>query len=244
MAGQPKLRLGEILVKAGLINESQLEAALSEQRKWGGRLGRLLVDMGLIAEPTIAVALSRQLGMPCVNLATAQLPPRVTELLPVHMAERFGVMPLALDPNRKVLRLATSDPTNYEALHDIAFTTGIKVEPVLAGPTDIDRAIRRYYYGEVAPTGSTAASPADFGIREATYGDAAPSPAAAAAPATTALGPTATDVNRAMAERLLQLEDLAARQARALRALVETLEESGLLDRDGYIKRLRGSSKQ
>jgi type IV pilus assembly protein PilB len=239
MPSPPKLRLGEILVKAGLISESQLQAALAEQRRWGGRLGRLLVDMGLIAEPTVAVALSRQLGMPCVNLATTQVSAQAVKLLPVQAAERFGVMPLALDATGRVLRLATSDPTNYEALHDIAFSTGFKIDPVLAGPSDIDKAIRRYYYGETEDRPARTAVPADFGMRERTFGD--PAEPVVEQPAT-ALGPTATEINRALVERMLRLEDVAAKQARALRALVETLEDCGLLDHEGYVKRLRGKS--
>ncbi len=42
------LRLGELLIKEGLINEAQLEKAISVQRQEGGRLGEILIKLGMV----------------------------------------------------------------------------------------------------------------------------------------------------------------------------------------------------
>ncbi len=164
----PRKRLGELLVAAGVLDEARLTKALAEQRKWGGRLGRTLVELGFVDEVTMCAALSRQLQLPAIDLANASLPGNVTQFLPVDVCERYGVMPVSADRERRQLRIATSDPTNLEALRDIGVRSRLKVEPLVATSSDIDRAIRRYYYGE-----KTSGPPA--GPKPTPRGDAAPS---------------------------------------------------------------------
>lgn len=62
------IRLGDLLVKAKVISESQLKAALAEQQKWGGKLGELLVRMNFLTEDMLVKALSKQMNVPAVNL--------------------------------------------------------------------------------------------------------------------------------------------------------------------------------
>ena len=232
----PQPRLGDLLLRAGVISPGQLENALAEQRKWGGRLGRILVDLGCLDERTMGLALSRQLGLPCIDLQATQLSPSVTELLSVQHCEQLGVMPVGADPVRRVLRLATPDPTNLKVLEEVAAHTGHRVEAVIAGAQDIDRAIRRYYYGDerrattVTLPGFTTTDSAEKMFST----PAAPAPAFAAAPA-----PPAADL-AGLTERLDRLEQLATHQTRALRVLVEMLVESGLVDRESFQKRARG----
>lgn len=222
-----KLRLGELLVRAGLLTSADLESALADQRQWGGHLGKLLVDLGFVTESVITRALAHQLGLAAVDLSDGSLPAGATGLLPVHLCEQFGVMPLGLVDG--TLRIATSDPTDQEALREVALHTGLKPSPVVAGATDIERAIRRHYYGEGAeaapsPTGSGEAGP-----------DA---PRAGEPPSGPAAGePLAVD---SLPERIQKLENLTAKQSRALHALIELLGESGTLDPDAFLERIAG----
>ena len=41
-------RIGELLVEAGVLSQSQLEQALFAQRKDGRKLGQLLIELGLV----------------------------------------------------------------------------------------------------------------------------------------------------------------------------------------------------
>jgi hypothetical protein len=59
---------GQSLVKAGHIDESQLEAALLAQKKSGARLGEVLIASGAMRALDLYRALGRQLGLPFVNL--------------------------------------------------------------------------------------------------------------------------------------------------------------------------------
>ena len=58
------LRLGEILVLAGVISTEELKIALERQAGTGKLLGTLLIEDGLATGEEIAFALGRQLGIP------------------------------------------------------------------------------------------------------------------------------------------------------------------------------------
>ncbi len=145
-------RLGDLLVQAGAITQTQLDMALAEQRAWGGRLGQVLLNLGFTDEVRIATAIARQLGVPAVDLDRAQLRPDVTQLLPLELAERYGLMPLGTNPAEGRLLVACFDPTDAGAQSAAARATGLVPQVHVATATAIDRAIRRYYYGEAAPT--------------------------------------------------------------------------------------------
>ena len=258
-----KRRLGEILIDAGLIDELQLKAALSEQRKWGGKLGRTLVEMNFVDEESMAAALSRQLNLPRVDLDRMQLPADVVQWLRVDIAERYGVFPLGGDAKHKTLQIATSDPTNVEALQELAFHSGFRIITSVAGSTAIDKAIRHYYYGERIDSVPTA-TPQSLGIPEmqlaptshggpslqatpprATPASAVPPPLPPPLDPLEQTQPTpqsAVDLAlqlRELNDRLASLEKHAANQVRALRGLFELLVEKGYVTRDEYLNKVR-----
>ncbi len=226
-------RLGEILRDAGVIDEAQLASALAGQRKWGGKLGRTLIEMGMVDEDSMLRALSRQLAMPLADLAVVETIKDLPKLLRVDTAERYGVIPLGADRRHNCLHVATSDPTNVEALQELAFTTGMRIQTSLASATAIERAIRRHYHGEEsAPV--AAATTHTQSIREATFeverlGEDRTAASARSAPA------------QANTE-LETLRHLVAQQSNALRALIDLMMEKGTFNRDEYVATLRARS--
>ncbi|MDF1563415.1 MAG: general secretion pathway protein GspE [Deltaproteobacteria bacterium] len=246
--GQPKLRLGELLIAAGVLDETHLNAALAEQRKWGGKLGRVLVDMKLVSEDLMVKALSRQLGLPRIDLDTQQLPQAVTQVLGVDVCERYGVFPVGVDRQRRAIQIAAADPTNYEALDEVAFRTNLKVEPVVATASSVDRAIRRYYYGENPRIGPSATlDPSTYGLEGGRMIDmddeSETDPGSASPPAPAAVRGVAADAIPAglaeLSSRIESLEQTLTAEVRALRALVELLVEQGTIDRDTYLAKVR-----
>lgn len=148
----PRPRLGDVLVGAKVITREQLDLALREQSSWGGRLGQNLLQLGFIDEERLTAAIAAHLGLPSVDLDRAQLAPGVNRLLPVEICERYGVMPLGAREREAKLLVACFDPTNQEALLTVRRTSNLIPLVHVATATSIDRAIRRYYYGEAAPT--------------------------------------------------------------------------------------------
>lgn len=159
-------RLGEVLIEAGLINETQLAAALNSQRTWGGKLGSTLVRMGFVTEEAILSSLSAQLRLPSVDFQKVAVSPEAKAAIDVRVAEKYNVMPVAYkeELGKKVVVLAMSDPTNVEAVSEIQFQTGLTIKPVVATESAITRAIDQYY--RKRPLRETHAPPKRAGAEE------------------------------------------------------------------------------
>jgi hypothetical protein len=140
----PRNRIGEILVKARVIDEMQLRSALAQHDQWGGRLSRIISDMGIVAEDTLTQAIAAGLGMQRMQLGTAKDPGALAKL-DVNLAEQKGVFPVSLRDNGKTLVLAMSDPTDLATIDKVAATSRTRVVPVVAGDREIENAIQRHY---------------------------------------------------------------------------------------------------
>ncbi len=144
----PKKRLGEMLIDAGVIDETQLKAALGHQRQWGVRLGQALVDLKLATEADIVRALSVKFGFGIAALDA--LEPYALEqalaLLPRDFALRNNVFPMAADTAS--VTVAMSDPTNLAVVDEVRFRTGRRVKVCIGGDREVAEALRRHYPGD------------------------------------------------------------------------------------------------
>ena len=124
------LRMGEVLVKADLINKEQLKKALHHQKSKGCRLGTSLVTLGFLQEEILVDFLSKQYGVPSVDLVNHSIEPSVLKLIPVELAQKYMIIPIEKNGNK--VRIAMADPSNVYAIDDLKFMTGLNVEPVVA----------------------------------------------------------------------------------------------------------------
>jgi type IV pilus assembly protein PilB len=151
MASKPKL--GEILLRAGVVEPDQLRIALAEQRSWGRRLGQTLIEIGALSERDLVRALASQLGIPVVHLAGKRIEPEILELIPLELAEKHGCLPLFVKQADGVrsLYLGMEDPSDVEALDDARFSAGMPVVPIMVSPSELEEAIQNSYPGAAPP---------------------------------------------------------------------------------------------
>ncbi len=137
-------KIGEMLVKEGLITQEDLEEALKRQKGTGKKLGSTLVEMGLIDEKTLVKFLSKQLGVPPVDLSTLKtVPDDVLSLVPAETAYRYQILPLGRKGN--TLIIAMIDPTNVIAIDEIKFLTGLEVACAVALESALNDALKKFY---------------------------------------------------------------------------------------------------
>jgi type IV pilus assembly protein PilB len=137
------VKLGDLLLKAKLITQEQLDAALKSQREEGGKLGEALVRIGALHENDITETLSQQFGVPSIDLANFEIDPGVIKIVPGDVARKYGVLPV--NKTGATLTIAMGDPTNVFAMDDIKFMTGYNVEPVVASEIALRKAIEKHY---------------------------------------------------------------------------------------------------
>ncbi len=141
------LRLGEFLIKEGLITAVQLEKAISAQRQEGGRLGEILVKLGMVKEDQVVSALGKQLNMPYFSLGTGMLKPAMDQglehLIPQDFAFKNTVLPLSR--MLRSLTVAMADPLDLLLIDSLRKLTGGEINPVIATRSDIMKAIEEFY---------------------------------------------------------------------------------------------------
>ena len=136
-------RLGELLIKAGLVTQKQIEEALQLQKTNGGKLGYNLVKLGHVKEEDITSLLSEQYGVPAIHLEHFEIDESILKHIPSDVAQKYLLIPI--ERTGATLTVAMADPSNVFALDDVRFITGYQVEPVVAAEASIREAIARYY---------------------------------------------------------------------------------------------------
>jgi len=136
-------RIGEILLERGAINPKQLEKALAHQRDHGGLLGQILIDLGYVTEEEIALALTAQYGFPYLPLDNYDIDDGIMQLIPEPVARQYVLIPI--DRIGNALTVAMADPSNVQAIEDIEMLTSCVVQTFVSTPSDIRKAIDRYY---------------------------------------------------------------------------------------------------
>jgi hypothetical protein len=145
------MRLGEMLVHAGIVTREALEEALHEQEQHGLRLGEVLVRRGLISEHDLTQILSNRVSVAWVCLDYIDFTRELLSLLPGELASSLNVIPVYFrtEKNRqKILYVAVDDPTALHAMEQVAKHTGMHVRPLVAPASEIRRAVRLHYFGE------------------------------------------------------------------------------------------------
>lgn len=138
------MKLGDWLVSRGKLTREQLARALQDQAFFNERLGTSLIRLGYIDEDDLGAYLadvSRARYAPAARLE--KVPPEVIATVPARIAAKYRVVPIAIETRK--LHLAMRDPKDLLALDEIAFLTGLPIEPYVASEYRIVQAIERYY---------------------------------------------------------------------------------------------------
>jgi type IV pilus assembly protein PilB len=136
-------RLGDILLRDGLLSREQLAQALVEQKASKHRLGYVLVKLGLVPELEITKILARQYRMPAVDLSRFDVDPKILKLVPSDMAAKGVVLPLKREG--RTLTVAMADPSDLGLLEDLKFITRFDLFPVIAGEFTLRALIEKHY---------------------------------------------------------------------------------------------------
>lgn len=136
-------RLGDVLIKKGIITQEQLDQALKEHIRTGELLGKTLIKSGYIDEDGLLNALSEQLNIPYRKIKNVKIEPAAIDSVPAKFAWHYRVMPLKLEND--TLTIALSNPTDSWPLEDIKLHCGYSLELVLASEREIREAVKKYY---------------------------------------------------------------------------------------------------
>jgi hypothetical protein len=138
------MKLGEALVKEGLITSEQLRLALERQVIFGGRIGTNLVELKVIKEPEFVSFLSKFLKVPSVNPSKlVSIDEEIISCISREIAQKYKVVPFQKDRNR--LHVALLDLHSMAAVDELRFITGYDIIPYVTSELRLLYALEKYY---------------------------------------------------------------------------------------------------
>ena len=147
--------LGTRLLEKGAVSDDQLRIALHEQQSSSEPLGRVLVRLGFVTEATIRDVLSESGGSSVVDLNRVSIDPDVLQKVPMDLAKRYNIFPIAYKPESNTIALAVANPNDLVLADQIrAFLGGdCELEFMVAEESEIVRAVDEYYGLELSIEG-------------------------------------------------------------------------------------------
>lgn len=136
-------RLGELLIKRGLVSATQLHKAVELEQQEATSLAFALVKLNLLTDAQLTAFLQKEYRLPLVDPAAMEVPQEVLRLIPVSLVMRHTLVPISLSGS--TLTLAMCDPSNLVAINEVKFLTGYDVKVAVAATASVMAAIRRFY---------------------------------------------------------------------------------------------------
>ena len=135
--------LGQRLIEAGLINDTQLQAALREQQRTKGTLGTILIRLGFVDEEAVAAAIAAQARVKYVDLGQYSPQPEATQRVQENFARQKRLVPISFVG--KALVVAMANPLDVLALDELRHLAKGPVEVVGAAESQVQKALDRAY---------------------------------------------------------------------------------------------------
>ncbi len=133
----------DILIRKGILSAEQLDEARNLSLGQGLKLQDALSKLNYASGTEVMQAMAEFSGMQFIDLNDVEIPKSVIELVPESVARENLILPLSLEGT--VLKIITSDPSNYDTLQKLQFILNKDIQPVLAIQEQIQEAINRNY---------------------------------------------------------------------------------------------------
>lgn len=138
------MKLGEALVKEGLVTRQQLEMALQRQVQFGGRIGTNLVELRVLSEDELTKFLSRYFRVPPVSHEMiTTIDEETLSSMSVEIVDKYKILPFRKERNR--LHAAVLNPKNIKEIDELRFTTGFDIIPYVISELRLLYALEKYY---------------------------------------------------------------------------------------------------
>lgn len=131
------------LVDEGFLSAQQMKDALSNAQKNKVSIVAYLSEKLNITPLIIAEMISQEFGEPIFDLDSFNPEMLPKDLIDPNLVSKHKVIPLVQRGN--ILYVATSDPTNIEALDAIRFNCGLNIEPIIVEHHKLEKYLEKHF---------------------------------------------------------------------------------------------------
>ena len=118
---------------------------IQSQRHGGVKIGEIFLELGLIDEGQLQMALAAQRGMEYMNMDVIDIPADVIEKVPAQMAKTYHIVPIEYNQEQNELIVALDNPDNFRATDDLSTLMGFKITARITDPDALEKALTKYY---------------------------------------------------------------------------------------------------
>jgi general secretion pathway protein E/type IV pilus assembly protein PilB len=137
--------LVDTLVDMGWLTNQQIETLRQEAEQAGIGIIDTALAKSWISTLNVTQAKAAQFGAEVVDLADMRIADDVLAAVPRHIAKKYKVIPVALNPGS--IRLAVADPSDLDTLDALPHLLKQQVEVCVATEEALDAALNKYYGG-------------------------------------------------------------------------------------------------
>jgi type IV pilus assembly protein PilB len=121
---------------------------IQKQRHGKVRIGEIFVELGLVDQEQLQMALAAQRGMEYMDLSEAAILPEVIEKVPAQMAKTYHIIPVEYNKEQNELKVVLDNPDNFRATDDLSTLMGFKVTARITDHEALEKALAKYYEGK------------------------------------------------------------------------------------------------
>jgi len=122
--------------------------SIQKQRGGGIKIGEIFLELGLVDEAQLQVALAAKRGMEYASIDGLEIPSDVIEKVPAQTATTYHIVPIAFDKSKNELTVALDNVENFRATDDLRTLMGFRVVAKMTDRDSLEAALTRYYGSE------------------------------------------------------------------------------------------------
>ena len=118
---------------------------IQKQRGGNVRIGQIFLELGLVDEVQLQIALAAKRGMEYMSIEGADIPPDVIEKVPAQMAKTYHIVPVSYDKDKNELMVVLDNVDNFRATDDLRTLMGFTVTAKMTDRDGLESALTQYY---------------------------------------------------------------------------------------------------
>jgi len=118
---------------------------IQKQRGGNVRIGQIFLELGLVEEAQLQVALAAKRGMEYTSIEGLEIAPEIIEKVPAQMAKTYHILPIAYNKDKNELTVALDNVDNFRATDDLRTLMGFSVTAKMTDREGLESALTKYY---------------------------------------------------------------------------------------------------
>lgn len=137
--------VADILLDEKLITDEQYSALKAKHIQENISLDRLILESNLVSEDSYFEARAKVIGVPYISVETLPFSPEALSFINKSVAERFNLIPFAINNEKTTLSVAMANPLDLDAINFIRQKTGLSLTVYQGIPKEVSSAVQTQY---------------------------------------------------------------------------------------------------